>query len=234
VWTPKRDRYGISDKVFGVHSPSINDAGGLGTPVVVDGNSYTDPIQSFSGYVTTGVAAVSIAAPPAGTAPTGITATVARWHGDLYRHSSAAGSVGYTAADTASGGQAVTAVLQGAGALATASLGTTLLTSNEIVSILVTNGGSGYTVAPTVHIAPPDIAGGTQATATANIAGGAVVSITIGQVGSGYTTTNPAVTFTSVNTAAVDGRAHHRSQRKQPSERSERSHHPQLLPQQQR
>ena len=53
-------------------------------------------------------------------------------------------------------------------------------------SIEITNGGSGYTLIPTVEIdAPPT--GGTQAIATASITNGVVTSITLTNVGSGYT-----------------------------------------------
>jgi FtsP/CotA-like multicopper oxidase with cupredoxin domain len=56
----------------------------------------------------------------------------------------------------------------------------------EPLSIAVTNGGSGYTVAPTVNIVGG--AGGTGTTATAIISGGSLSSIILTNVGSGYTT----------------------------------------------
>ena len=53
-------------------------------------------------------------------------------------------------------------------------------------SIEITNGGSGYTLIPTVEIdAPPT--GGTQAIATASITNGVVTSITLTNAGAGYT-----------------------------------------------
>ena len=53
-------------------------------------------------------------------------------------------------------------------------------------SIEITNGGSGYTLNPTIEIeAPPT--GGTQATATATITNGVVTSTTLTNVGAGYT-----------------------------------------------
>ena len=53
-------------------------------------------------------------------------------------------------------------------------------------SIEITNGGSGYTLIPTVEIdAPPT--GGTQAIATASITNGVVTSITLTNAGTGYT-----------------------------------------------
>lgn len=64
----------------------------------------------------------------------------------------------------------------------------------SIGSITVNAGGSGYAAAPTVAIAAPP-AGGTQAQATAVVAGGSVTAINVTTVGSGYTS-NPAVTIT--------------------------------------
>jgi len=54
--------------------------------------------------------------------------------------------------------------------------------NGEIDSITVTNGGSGYTVAPTVVINGD----GQSASATATISGGEVTNIVIDQVGTGY------------------------------------------------
>ena len=66
--------------------------------------------------------------------------------------------------------------------------------NNLIASIAVDAGGSGYTGAPTVAISAPDVAGGTQATATATISGDAVNAITVTNAGTGYINT-PTVTF---------------------------------------
>jgi hypothetical protein len=52
-------------------------------------------------------------------------------------------------------------------------------------SIEITNGGSGYTLDPTIEIEAPS--SGTQATATATITNGVVTSITLTDVGAGYT-----------------------------------------------
>lgn len=62
-----------------------------------------------------------------------------------------------------------------------------------VTGCTITNGGTGYTSAPTVTFAPPT--SGTTATGTATVSGGAVVSITITSTGSGYTSA-PLVTFT--------------------------------------
>ena len=66
-------------------------------------------------------------------------------------------------------------------------------------SVSVMSGGSGYATAPTITIAPPP-AGGTQATATANITNGILTSVTMTPVtgfGSGYDMQNPpAITVT--------------------------------------
>jgi len=65
--------------------------------------------------------------------------------------------------------------------------------SNNVVSIGsvgligITNGGSGYTAAPTVTISGPDQVGGVQANATATISGGAVISVDLENAGTGYT-----------------------------------------------
>ncbi len=63
-----------------------------------------------------------------------------------------------------------------------------------IGGVVVNNGGSGYTSAPTVTIGAPDNPGGAQATATATVSGGVLTAITMTNNGSGYTK-NPSVTF---------------------------------------
>ena len=65
--------------------------------------------------------------------------------------------------------------------------------SREVTSITVTNGGSGYTSAPTVTISG---GGGSAATATATIESGAVTAVTIN---------NNGYNFTSVPTVAFSG-----------------------------
>ncbi len=78
--------------------------------------------------------------------------------------------------------------------------GTDGVTSTQtLTGVTVLTGGSGYTSAPTCAIATPSNlyqylnpaggilwAGGTQATCTANISGGAVTSITLNNAGQGY------------------------------------------------
>jgi hypothetical protein len=60
--------------------------------------------------------------------------------------------------------------------------------------ITVTNGGSGYTSAPTVTVQAPQL--GTQAGAAATISGGQVVYVQVTNPGSGYSTFNvPGVSF---------------------------------------
>jgi len=76
----------------------------------------------------------------------------------------------------------------GAAAVATISGGV-------VTAITVIDGGTGYTVAPTVTITGV----GTGATATASISGGAVSSIAVTAGGTGYTST-PAVTISGGNT----------------------------------
>ncbi len=86
---------------------------------------------------------------------------------------------------------------------------TPLQPGTAVSSITITNGGSGYTSAPTVTFSAPPT-GGTTATGTANLTNGVVTSITITNPGSGYASP-PAVTFsappsggtTAVATAAI-------------------------------
>ena len=61
-----------------------------------------------------------------------------------------------------------------------------------VSSVTITNGGSGYTSAPTVAFAAPT--GGTAATGTAVLTGDAVTSVTITYEGHGYCSA-PAITF---------------------------------------
>ncbi len=65
-------------------------------------------------------------------------------------------------------------------------------TSFTVGSAIVTDGGQGFTSAPTVTLTG---GGGTGATATATIANDQVTSVTITNPGSGYTST-PTITFT--------------------------------------
>lgn len=71
-----------------------------------------------------------------------------------------------------------------------------------IGSYTVIHGGSLYPTAPTVTVAPPDVEGGIQATATATIAGGIVTAITPVVSGSGYTRV-PTVTLTGNGSGAT-------------------------------
>ncbi|WP_186157954.1 hypothetical protein [Burkholderia gladioli] len=63
---------------------------------------------------------------------------------------------------------------------------------DEVVSVIISNGGSGYTSAPTVTFAAPT--SGVTATGTAIVQSGKVVSVTITNPGSGYTAA-PTVSF---------------------------------------
>lgn len=70
--------------------------------------------------------------------------------------------------------------------------------------IVLTNGGAGYN-SPTpnanVTISAPDVSGGTQALAAANVANGVVQSVYITNPGSGYLK-KPTITITGANTSA--------------------------------
>jgi len=80
------------------------------------------------------------------------------------------------------------------GASYTAYVNPTSTNIGKVIEVKITNGGTGYSSAPTVAIAAP--ASGVQATATATISGGAVVSITVTVSGSGYVLSDAAgITF---------------------------------------
>jgi hypothetical protein len=80
----------------------------------------------------------------------------------------------------------------GSGAIATVS---TIGANGTITAISLTNGGGGYTTAPTITVISSL---GLGAVITRSIAPAAVTGITILSVGSGYTTA-PTFTFTAVN-----------------------------------
>lgn len=65
----------------------------------------------------------------------------------------------------------------------------------SVLSITVTNDGSGYTSTPTVTIGAPNLAYGTTASAVATVVANKVSAITVTNAGSGYTSA-PTVTIT--------------------------------------
>ena len=65
-----------------------------------------------------------------------------------------------------------------------------------ISSIVINDGGNGYTNVPTVTVGTP-IGIGTQATATAEISNGRVTNISLNNAGTGYTTSNPPMVLIS-------------------------------------
>ncbi|GEM_PF-4007713 len=67
-----------------------------------------------------------------------------------------------------------------------------LMAGSRVYSVSVTNGGTGYTSAPTVSLIG---GGGTLAKATATVSGGAVTLVTVTNVGANYTSA-PTVVFT--------------------------------------
>ena len=74
--------------------------------------------------------------------------------------------------------------------------------TGTVSTLTIDVGGSGYTTAPLLSIAAPITAGGTTATATAEISvDGVVTSVTITNPGSGYLTP-PVVTVLGTNTTA--------------------------------
>jgi hypothetical protein len=73
-------------------------------------------------------------------------------------------------------------------------------------SIILTNGGEGYLSgasgllsAPNITISPPDLPGGEQAFAIANVVSGNIVSVSITTEGSGYSVT-PTISISAANT----------------------------------
>jgi hypothetical protein len=72
-------------------------------------------------------------------------------------------------------------------------------TGQGVCKIFLTNGGTGYSTAPTVSFTG---GGGTGAAATATVSGGVVTALTITNVGSGYTS-SPTVTLTGSGTGAT-------------------------------
>ena len=82
--------------------------------------------------------------------------------------------------------------------------------SGACVSVLVLNGGAGYTTNPTVVITPPDsptgflpFPNGMQATAAATVIGGVIVSINITYGGSGYF--QPQISVTDATGSGFEG-----------------------------
>lgn len=74
--------------------------------------------------------------------------------------------------------------------------GNNVVSIGSVGLIGITNGGTGYTSAPSVTISGPDQVGGVQANATATIASGAVTSVNLSNAGTGYTNAaNLTVTF---------------------------------------
>lgn len=71
-------------------------------------------------------------------------------------------------------------------------IATAVLDIDEVDTVTVVNGGSGYTVAPAITFTG---GGGSGATATATITGGVVTAITVTNGGSGYTSA-PTVVVT--------------------------------------
>jgi len=68
----------------------------------------------------------------------------------------------------------------------------------EKININTNQGGSGYTVTPSVTLSAPDLPDGVQALASAVISGGSVVAIVVDNPGFGYTSA-PSVTITGGN-----------------------------------
>lgn len=74
-----------------------------------------------------------------------------------------------------------------------------LARADAVAMISVTNGGTGYTTAPTVELTG---GGGTGAAATARVVGGVVVGIDVTEGGTGYTS-SPTVALTGAGSGAA-------------------------------
>jgi hypothetical protein len=76
-------------------------------------------------------------------------------------------------------------------------------TGYRVSGFTITNGGSGYTTAPTVTISSPTAGNG--ATAIATVSGGKVTALTLSQtdLGGAFYTTAPAISFTGAGTGAI-------------------------------
>ena len=79
-------------------------------------------------------------------------------------------------------------------------------TGERVNEIKITNGGSGYTLQPSVIIDPPSDPAGAQALASAFIFNGQVINIAINNPGKGYSTA-PNVVITGGNGAGADAEA---------------------------
>jgi len=66
-------------------------------------------------------------------------------------------------------------------------------TGQRVNTVTVTDGGTGYTVVPSVTIDPPSTPGGVQALASAFIFNGRVINIAVNNPGSGYTSAPNAI-----------------------------------------
>jgi len=67
----------------------------------------------------------------------------------------------------------------------------------QVSSVTITNGGSGYSTAPTITFSAPDAAWGITAQALATVSNGAITSIEIISSGRGYTSTPPTITISA-------------------------------------
>jgi hypothetical protein len=83
--------------------------------------------------------------------------------------------------------------------LAAGSQGVNISNGGTVTAITRTNGGTGYTVAPTITFSDPTTVGGVRATATCTVTAGVVdTAFTITNPGSGYVE-QPTITFTPVS-----------------------------------
>jgi hypothetical protein len=181
---------------------TVTSVGGTGT---VNGLTLTGTVTS-SGNLTLG-GTLNLSSPPAigGTAAAAGTFTTLIGGADVANYGQLTGGATTKAVEFKSLGTDTNVAFairsKGTGAidLAAGSSGVNISNGGTVTAITRTNGGTGYTVAPTVVISAPTTAGGVQATATCTVTAGVVdTAFTITNAGSGYVE-QPTITFTPVS-----------------------------------
>jgi hypothetical protein len=146
------------------------------------GGGVTEITLSAAGTGFTGVPSVNIV-PATGDTGTGAAAT-AVLSGAAVTGTTVTGGSGYSTATVTFSAPQV--------AGGTTATGTAVLASRGVATIAITEGGDGYTVAPTITFTG---GGGTGAVATATVSGGAITAISVTTAGTGYTSA-PTVVIT--------------------------------------
>jgi hypothetical protein len=172
----------------------VNGGGATASTALLDNGTVTGVVLTNTGSGYTAAPTVTFSAPGGtGTTATG-TATIDA-QGRVTGVSITSGGTLYAAAPT------VTFSAPTVGVTAT---GTSLWSGKSIGAITLGSGGANYLSAPVVTVAKPDLANGTQATATAVYDAGtrSVVAILVTNSGSGYTAA-PTITISPAGTGAA-------------------------------